>query len=704
MKKFSALNHIAGKMFIFLAFLTLSLPVFSQRHVCYTDEKLKESIKNNPEVLKLQQEAEALIATRHTSMNKNTDTTLRIVPVVFHIIHQYGKENISKQTVIDQINTLNLCYRMRNADTSDIVSTFKSYKADFHYQFRLATIDPKGKCTDGIDRIYSTKTVNAGDNVKSLSWWDNTKYLNIWVVESIDSRSLNGTGTILGYAQFPWQNVSNAKTDGIIVNSSYVGNGAHTLVHEIGHWLGLFHPFQGGSSGSGCDNDGGDNVDDTPPVAAESFGCHPTANTCHTDKPDLPDMVQNFMDYSDCTHLFTRGQKDRIDVAMDNYRSKIYSVSNLAATGTDGKTIAKGGCTPKADFFNTTVEICEGGSVSFTNTSYYAPVLKYEWSFAGGSPGIDTNKNPVITYPKAGSYSATLKVIGSGGSDSVTKSLVVNVLPGISTFKAPAKQDFENLNLRQSGWKTPASADGLAWTLTSSASVSGSKSLSLNNISGVANISYSVSLPAVDMNTSKDANLWFQCAFAQAASSSLDEFEIFVSTDCGNNFNSVFFRSGARLATTHTFYPTSSVFVPKASEWKQYIVDLSAYKSVSNLIIKLVFTNNGGNNIYIDDLNIDHSTTGVEMPALETSNVNIFPNPASDMFTLQLESLKSEKCSFQLFDVTGRVVYNRDNFMIKPGTQEFTFNKQELNVTANGIYYIRILGSKNSILKKIMFN
>lgn len=128
---------------------------------------------------------------------------------------------------------------------------------------------------------------------------------------------------ILGYARFPWQYKSpNRGLDGVTVSVDGLPGGraagyrsGDTLVHEVGHWMGLFHTFQGGCEGRG------DHVADTPAEAEPSFRCQVGRNTCRA--PGV-DPVRNFMNYSydSCMNHFTQGQVDRMDLAWFRYRDK----------------------------------------------------------------------------------------------------------------------------------------------------------------------------------------------------------------------------------------------------------------------------------------------------------------------------------------------------------------------------------------------
>ncbi|KAF9523429.1 pregnancy-associated plasma protein-A-domain-containing protein [Crepidotus variabilis] len=133
--------------------------------------------------------------------------------------------------------------------------------------------------------------------------------------------TFNKTTKSLGVSSIPSQYFSNPKMDGILVRHSTITNGprqhfnmGRTLTHEVGHWLGLFHTFEGG-----CDNGVGDNVADTPPQRSGTEGCPTGKDSCPGDGPDL---TNNFMDYTYdvCMTGFTPGQAVRMREAAWAFR------------------------------------------------------------------------------------------------------------------------------------------------------------------------------------------------------------------------------------------------------------------------------------------------------------------------------------------------------------------------------------------------
>lgn len=299
---------------------------------CATDEYEAFLQANHPERMNKEQ-FEAFLASRNKSNNKDNLNEINsesggiiYIPVVVHVIHNgdaYGvNENITDEQVQSQITVMNQDYR-RMSGTPGFNNN--AVGADIQIEFVLAKVDPNGNPTNGIDRVnlcQASWEMSAIDStVKPSTIWDPTQYMNMWSV------NFGGTSSsLLGYAQFPSTGTTTANTDGVVAGYSYFGsqsiypagnfsapyNLGRTMTHEVGHFLGLYHTFQGGCAGENSTS--GDFCADTPAVATANYGCT-ARNSCPT---GASDMIANYMDYTDdsCMNIFTVNQKARITAVM----------------------------------------------------------------------------------------------------------------------------------------------------------------------------------------------------------------------------------------------------------------------------------------------------------------------------------------------------------------------------------------------------
>lgn len=327
------------------------------------------------------------------------------IPLVFHIVSQ-NPSAITDQQIIDAVKDLNDAFAHSGVYAGGPgVNTGIS--------FCLAKVDPNGGITNGITRTQSPlgdldQDVESSD-LKNLAIWDTKQYCNIWYVDNIKSEILST------YSCGNWsrvEDVNNASfggdtdfKDGIL--TTVFGT---TLVHKMGHYLGLLHTFVlGNCRNINCNTDG-DGVCDTPPQSVTGGSCTSPQNSCPTDTisgftVDVKDMNSNFMSLSGaCTSAFTAGQTAKM-------------INDLNTT--HASLLAQNKCSPpcgeniSASFTRNNWSPKAGDNISFTSST--SGGSNYEWSVNGTVVGGNT-PNYSQVFPTAGTYKVTLKVYNANAA------------------------------------------------------------------------------------------------------------------------------------------------------------------------------------------------------------------------------------------------------------------------------------------------
>lgn len=367
------------------------------------------------------------------------------IPVVVHVIHNGDAigsgENITDAQLLSQIQVLNEDYRKMLGSPGHNTN---AVGADIEIEFCLATIDPNGNVTTGIDRVNMGQTYWENSTIESTlkpqTIWDPTLYLNMWTCRFGGSSS-----TLLGYAQFPDNSGLGgmptsggaANTDGVIMNFNAFGTSAlddgsfslnptynlgRTATHEVGHWLGLRHIWGDGN----CSVD--DFCNDTPIASAANYGC-PTGNSSCSSI----DMIENYMDYTDdaCMNIFTEDQKTRIRTVL--------SVCPRRASLTTSTVCSNATAPPVCSTSSSATTVIAGNSVNFTDNSTGNPTT-WTWSFdntglGGVTPTTSTTQNPNnITYNNVGTYQVQFTATNANGTCTSTSTINVVLSSGCDTL------------------------------------------------------------------------------------------------------------------------------------------------------------------------------------------------------------------------------------------------------------------------------
>ncbi|MGZ4099313.1 MAG: M43 family zinc metalloprotease [Bacteroidia bacterium] len=615
--------------------------------------------------------------TDQNSLGKNSSMAATYtIPVVFHVLHKGGTENISDAQLINAVAILNRDFQKQNADTANIVTQFKSLAADCSIQFSLATIDPNGMCTNGITRHFDLNTDWTISASNYIYTWDPAKYLNVYIVKSLPSG-------IAGYAYLP--GTAPTAMDAVVILNSYVGSigtgnnfTSRALTHEVGHWFNLQHTWGSTNNpGVACGDDG---VTDTPVTKGHSQCSLNNAITCTS---GITENIQNYMEYSYCTNMYTIGQKTRMDNCLNssiNGRNNLSTYSNLVATGVINPMPA---CAPIADFNSYSVT-CVGNSLVMNDYSYNGSVTNWKWTSALAS-NTSTLQNGSLTFTASGLAPVKLVAANSYGSDSIVKT-IVTVLSASGSGSTNLVQSFETGVFPDSDWIASVPEYGSPFINTYSVAATGTNCVWVNNYFDNPPGPVSFYSPAFNLNAMTSGQLDFKYAYTQQTASNNDQLKVFISTNCGASWTSLFSKSGSLLNTTGGTQ-TTAFLNPLPSQWSNPMINLQSYLGSQRVYFKFEFTpdvNGAGNNIFIDDINV----SGIVSIARNSGVLNdmaVYPNPFNNNLTIKNNG--GEKItSVKLYDISAREIMSVSNERLGSDIVEML----NINGLGNGIYFLQI--------------
>ena len=421
-------------------FLMIPFQSFAQNKVCGSYKGyIEDDMHQNPEFYQsiseknqsLKQEFERIQNNLDISSLRSTSDNKKIIPVVVHIIHDDGPENVSDEVVQEAIDALNRNINgQSNLFESRTPDVFAALRGVPNVEFRLARIDPNGESTNGIVRVKSplTNEPSPRNAVKSVSYWNSYQYFNIWVIKKFLPES-NGN-TLLGFAQFPFS--GSMATDGVVlIYSEFNDPSSSTLTHEAGHWLGLCHPWDCGAGTCGDDN-----IFDTPPAREANYGVsfnnfpyHVGLQNqgCIADSMNWAgEMFMNYMDYTpdQFTTMFSKGQVEVINETLEGdgtvpgFRQYMWSEVNIDETGTSDGFLPPT-CTKQLNIFenNDAYQVCIGEETWFRSNSriFGNSISSVEWDFGdgtitSGSYNGQLGHYELHTYANEGTYDVKFKI------------------------------------------------------------------------------------------------------------------------------------------------------------------------------------------------------------------------------------------------------------------------------------------------------
>ena len=690
--------------------MMIATPGIAQ-HWCGTDELRRQLVQDNPWI----HEAEAAFETELREIIANNahfrDEDLIItIPVVFHILHLKGVENIPDSRILEQIDRLNEDFRALNSDLGQVIAPFEDIIGDVKVEFALPTRDPFGNCHNGIERIQSIQAL-LGLSSSKLNQWPRSQYLNVWTARDLDQPGL------LGYALLPANATGFLEVfDGVLLRASTVGITdpylGRTLTHEVGHYLNLLHTWgDTNEPGVECGDDG---VEDTP-ITMGTFGCPSDPEDSKVCDPDIYENYQNHMDYSSCPRMYTEGQVERMRAtlfATTADRNQLWTEGNLIATG-----VAEGHqatCPPEADFYavvgsnldQPTVPFypatCTGTTVKFKDNSTRAFATEWSWTFEGGTPATSTLRDPVVQYASPGYKRVTLTVGNAYGSTTKTDDYAVLIGSTEDSYAGAYYESFEgstgifpfveaNHDLNHTYWQrfTEGGYNGSACARLNSGD------RNLLNIINPDNDNDIDDLITPNLNLSGMSNVQLSFWYSyNTMTTNLEEvtekLEIFSSTDCGRTWQQRTSITGANLITSGS--------VEGPGPWSFRSIILPGSVLTQNVRFRFRFTSSAfSGDFYIDEINVGGPVGLDEADAFNL--LQVFPNPTNDVFNVQVRGMEDSTTELVVQDLRGAVVFN---VVFAPaGRTGIELSSRTMGL-ADGLYLVRVQNARGTATQKLL--
>jgi hypothetical protein len=643
------------KKFTFLAFtVILFLPIvndsFGQQkptlsenspsqRTCGTYEAMDKVFAEDAATRQRYQAMQAMFEERLQQIvnnRQNRTNAIINVPVVVHIAIP-NPNLVTNAIVQSQLDTLNWCFGA--ASSTDSLRTYTPFRTTYgrsDIRFCMAQRTPTNLPTDGIERIVNNTVFASGGAHPStvIPAWDPTKYLNIWVVQL--------SGGVLGYSYTPGTFTPGDGRNGFVNDyrafgagpstnqGGYLYNGYNagkTAVHEIGHYFNLAHTWGPNNTGNPtCTLS--DLCADTPPTDGPTFGCPapPVLNTCSPVAPGV--MWQNHMDYADdaCMTLFTADQATRMNTAINTFPDRTgLTTSNgcvpLVLSANNASIFAV--VTPATGFVTcdptTPLTVTLRNAGSNTLTSVRITVLR-------NAATVETRDLTGLNLASLATQNIVLNdvglVVGANSiqictslpngvadSDPANDCLTVTGTRGAGGA-LPLVEGFEGTTFPPAGWIRNNPDNGITWLRTTTGVAHSGTAKAF-----VDHFNYIAAGQVDDLRTppyiiGQADSLWvsFWGAYRGYPGFPFDQFQVMVSSDCGQTFQIVYNvrndmafvgPEGAVPTTTAGYYPSN------VDQWVRKSIDLTSHITSGNIQVQFRAINQFGNNMHLDDINID---------------------------------------------------------------------------------------------------
>lgn len=686
---------------------------------CNTFAAMEERFANDPAAKERYEKIQAQLLKEYLDnedkrmANKMAAPPIYTVPVVFHVLHTGGSENISDATCISALNYVNLDFARMNTDANTTDPLFNASYINSEIVFMLAKKDPSGNCTNGIVHHIDTRTDwSQSQTLTNYAYtWDPTKYLNIYVVKQIiPTSTVSGGGIIVGYTYKPGTWPTNAPQDAIVYRHDYLtgGDNPRSLTHEIGHWLNLAHTWGNTNDpGQAC---GDDNIGDTPETMGEFSSCPSSSvNSCVQTNTVYNNTrnVNNIMNYSSCPKNFTTGQTNAMRTALAaaaSGRNNLWTAGNLVFTDVNGTAP----CAPIADFMSTATgdyTICSGQTlVQMKDYSYNATTTSWIWSATNNATiSAPTSSVTNIYFPTPGLSVITLSVSNANGGSSKTRT--VTVIDAAVTATNGITESFEAGGVPPN-WSV-INQSGVQWANSGLGASHGTRSFLIDGTISSGGQQDILMMPIMNFAAYPTQSLTFSYAYRRKSTTHNDIFKVQLSNDCGGSWKDVFAPSPAVMATGSGGVGTTP-YVPAITEWKK--VDVTGHPNyfqftASSAVMARFFFEEGaggfGNRLFLDSINLVAAVVDIGVNELTRHlDLNMSPNPTKSSANINFVLSNDATIKIAVMDITGKAVIPQVVYNLNSGTHNLVVN--ENGILTKGIYIVNIDYNGTRMARKLI--
>ena len=330
-----------------------------------------------------------------------------------------------------------------------------------------------------------------------------------------------------------------------------------------------------------------------------------------------------------------------------------------------------------------------------------APTISWNGNIASATSAT-ISLNTISSPTNTGAHTFSYNISAMNGTDGnmTNNSTKVSYLVASDFQGSPVSEDFALPNFPPVKWAAVNSNSGPSWTRVTNA---GGYNLSTQSTrydffnNKVIGDMDELFITPMDLSGTAAPVLSFDYAYAQRDANSNDKLEVMVSNNCGSSWTNVYSSSGYTLATA---LPMPMAYLPDVndiSQWQTVTINLTGYNSAS-VLVKFVVTNDNGNNLYIDNVNLNQTQpVGLIKETKLSNQVSIFPNPTSGNATLKVFSLTSGKSKLILINTMGQIVSSKTIDLFS-GNNNLLIDTKEFS---NGIYSVVLETATETVVKKI---